>query len=238
MPEPHEPQAQEDGVAPAACAPHEIEPARSAISPALPWHSWTAWRGWMLRAVAIVALWQVLIVAAIVSEQNSSPISFAQVAGIIRRTFTVYDLGPGGLLWVMLAFTALAMKPGATAPRDRAGFVTICTVLPVLPVLYGLSCLSVRPIALWHWITLRGTDQDYLIAACLIGPLMWLWICWRPLREAERISNAAHTEKRLAQECERLRLARERQVCQACAYNLAGLPASSVCPECGADQTG
>lgn len=212
------------------------EPAPREVGLSLPWHSWALWRRWMLRALAIVALWQLLIIAAIVSAHNTTPISFVEVARIIRHTFTHTDIGPGVLLWIMLGFTALAMKPGATAPRDRAGFVLIILVLPLLVGVVGFLMLAGRPIALLHWITLRGTDSDYTIAACLIGPALWMRHCWRPVRESQRISNLAYVARRVAQERERLRLARERQVCQACNYSLAGLPAGALCPECGAHQ--
>jgi hypothetical protein len=238
MPEPHEPQAHEDGVAPAARAPHEIEPAPSAISPALPWHSWTAWRRWMFRAVAIVALWQVLIVAAHVTEGLKTPIRLSIVASMIRRKSIRADflLCPFIVLWlVMVASLVRACRP---TPFERHRLFLAVVAWPGLIALIGLVGLAMRPVALWHWLTLRGSNVDYTIAALVIGPALWMLHARRALGAVWAVERDRQRTRQSQRENARRQRCRDRARCQACNYNLAGLPASSVCPECGTDQTG
>ncbi len=211
-----------------------------------PWRSWQAKLWWSAVALAVLIVWQYLIVIAAATEWNGTPISLPEAHRLFLRSFRLVDLvyasgRPGhDDLWVDVLvvgpFAAIAtwlivcIKP--LSPDARFFGALFMISLPCFWGGWGIPLL-VGSGGAWN-LLIRGaaTAVQYEMAARSFGAAMWtilsVPIVMMACQEAVSVARKERERQRTAQN-------EIAGLCANCGYSLVGLP-TRVCPECGRER--
>jgi hypothetical protein len=171
---------------------------------------------WSIPAAGIIFYKWAVVTAA---EVSIFPVHWSQ-AQIIEQAWLALASGRIGGLVVALVFAAswaLVLAPWKD-PGLRVIAVVLATVVPFFLSIAAHPCgLPLGPLLAAHIIATGADGESLQDFGMMSGASLWVWFMGimfiAAMRDAPRPTPG---------------------MCQACNYNLAGLPANSVCPECGA----
>ncbi len=206
-----------------------------------PWQSRRHAIRWSIAAVAAIALWQYVILAASVTALNGSYRSW-EVAWLVlkagssdfwpgaygRRSSWLdnryVQIGPALMAGVWIAGLWLCRSPWGRRLWLAALLLGPFALFPLSLLLLPWAVILAMLVAPGMLVALAFTEMagsTYRDFAAIAGPSMWSWLslaiivpqwrAWRKRRRAER---------------------RAFRPCNNCGYSLAGLP-GPICPECG-----
>lgn len=218
----------------------------------MPWHTRRARILWSLVAMAIILWWQYLILAAAATQKTSDFYPAREVHRLIWWAFQWEDLyycvgieqspfpvlsafgaGPiGAAVWWMVLCVVRSTS------LDRAVLVVSLIVFPGILKLFGVHLLQIdSPWSAPAVLLTGGTGDRIYQTACTLGPFLWTYFGLLLLPDAIYEARAELKAQAAHQEGVRRQLARDRDECHACAYDLRGLPQARICPECGTEQS-